>query len=306
MAFEPSPAAWPHGDAGPDARLSDLFAATGDIQVAGIPTDAAVIGRKGAKDGPTGIREAFRFIGGHDTTTGRRLHRTICDHGDIAGLDAFAADIAAMHEHVRQALRPIMGTDTILLGGDHGLTYAHVRALADATQGSIGIVVVDAHYDLRGHDVQPTSGTPFRRIIEALPDRVAPQHIVEIGIRPLANAPSLAAYADEQGVQIHSSHDVHERGVHAVLDDTMDALDVDHLWLSIDIDGLDQSIASGCSAPGAGGLTWMQAEAIVRRIAGDPRCRGMDILEVAPGLDSTGNTCRTAAQLVGTYLAARS
>jgi arginase family enzyme len=80
---------------------------------------------------------------------------------------------------------------------------------------------------------------------------------------------------------------------------------VEHLWLSVDIDGFDQSIASGCSAPGAGGLTFPEGAALVRAVAADPRCRGMDILEVAPNLDPTGNTCRTAAQLLPEFLGAR-
>jgi arginase family enzyme len=40
----------------------------------------------------------------------------------------------------------------------------------------------------------------------------------------------------------------------------------------------------------------------VRAVAQDPRTRGMDLVEVAPDLDATGNTARTAAQLVATFV----
>ncbi len=274
------------------------------IHMVGVPTDKAVIGRKGAAGGPTGIRDAMRFIGGHDTATGQALGATLRDHGDVAGLDSFGDDVAAMHEHVRAALRPLMARGrALVLGGDHGLTYAHIGALCDSTDGSIGLVVIDAHYDLRDHEGQPTSGTPFRRILESFPERVRPEHIVEIGIRPFANAPSLAAYAAEQGVKVYGMPEVRAQGIQEVLEGTMAALaDVDHLWLSIDIDGLDQSIASGCSAPGAGGLRFEEADAIVRALAADDRLRGMDVLEVAPSLDPSGNTCRSAAQLIATFV----
>lgn len=305
MAFQRSPAAWAPGMIHEDARLTDLFTdGDADIQLAGVPHDAAVIGRKGARDGPTGIREAFRFVAGHDIDTGHALRRTIKDHGDVAPL---SDDVLETHATVRETLRPIMGDQTIILGGDHGLTFAHIAALADAVEGRIGIVVVDAHYDLRSYTGQPTSGTPFRRIIDELDGRVSPRNIAEIGIRPYANARSLAHYAHAQGISIHSMADVRDHGIVATTQEALAAAGhgVDHLWLSIDIDGIDQSIASGCSAPGAGGLQWHHVEHIIRTVAADPRCRGMDILEVAPSLDPTGNTTRTAAQLVGTFVGAR-
>jgi arginase family enzyme len=77
-----------------------------------------------------------------------------------------------------------------------------------------------------------------------------------------------------------------------------------NLWLSVDIDGLDQSVAPGCSAPGAGGLTFEEAATLVRTVAADARVRGMDLVEVAPNLDSTGNTARAAAQLVAEFCGA--
>jgi agmatinase len=79
---------------------------------------------------------------------------------------------------------------------------------------------------------------------------------------------------------------------------------VDHLFLSVDIDGLDQSIAPGCSAPGSGGLTFEEARLLVEVVAADPRCRAMDVVEVAPDLDPTGNTARVAAQLVAHFAGA--
>jgi formimidoylglutamase len=307
MAFAPNPAAWPIAGAKADARLTNLFVAQGaDIQMAGIAYDASVIGRKGARDGPTGIREALRFIAGHDVDTGGILKATIQDHGDVAGLDD--ENVLATHATVRKAVAPLLAAGpTLLLGGDHGLTFAHVAALSDVVGGAIGIIVIDAHYDLRGYEGQPTSGTPFRRIIEELDGRVEAQHIFEIGIRPFANAPSLAAYAAQHRVGIASAKAVREQGIETIIEQARERLaGVEHLWISIDIDGLDQSIASGCSSPGAGGLSFDAVADVVRAFSRDVRCRGMDVMEVAPSLDSTGNTCRTAAQLVAAFVSARS
>ncbi len=229
----------------------------------------------------------------------------IRDHGDVSGL---SDDVLASHAVVRAAAQTLHGLDgrTILMGGDHGLTFPHVQALADIVEGNIGIVVIDAHYDLRDYTGQPSSGTPFYRILTELDGRVQGANIAEIGIRPWANTRLLAERAAEHGVRVHSMAALESHGIEAVVEQALaQAGDgTDHLWLSIDIDGLDQAFASGCSAPGAGGLSYSEAAHITRQVAADPRCRGMDLLEVAPELDPTGNTCRSAAQLIAEFIGA--
>ncbi len=270
-----------------------------------MPFDASVLGRKGAKGGPTGIREAFRFLSTHDPDGPCMEGLRIRDHGDVAGL---SDDVLASHAVIRDAIRPLHAAPgrTVLMGGDHGLTFPHIQALADTVEGHIGIVVIDAHYDLRDYAGQPSSGTPFYRILTELDGRVKGANLAEIGIRPWANTRTLAERAATLGVQVHPMSAVERDGIDAVIEAALEAAGdgTDHLWLSIDIDGLDQSIASGCSAPGAGGLTFDQAARITGAVAADKRCRGMDLLEVAPGLDPTGNTCRTAAQLIAAFIGA--
>jgi len=309
--FEPDPAVVPAPRHDPeDPRFLELFTdGPGDVHLAGVPYDVSVLGRKGCRAGPTGIREAMRFLSNHDPRDDTDLiGLRVQDHGNVAGLDDLGDDVLAAHDQVTAAVRPLFeaGGPVVMLGGDHGLTFAHVRALAEARPGRIGIVVIDAHYDLRTYEGQPSSGTPFRRILEELGGRVRPRNLVEVGIRPYANTRQLAAYAAEAGMPVIHADEVRARGVADVLGEVLErtARGVNHLWLSVDIDGLDQSIASGCSAPGAGGLTYPEVEAIVRAVAGHPLCRGMDVMEVAPGLDPTGNTCRTAAQLVASFVGA--
>ncbi|MGB0652699.1 MAG: agmatinase family protein [Thermoplasmatota archaeon] len=301
-----------------DPRFLDLQTddpAQADWIVAGVPFDGSVIGRKGARHGPAAIREAMRFLASLDPDTGTDLAALRWhDAGDVEGLDP--DDTLATHATVRAATARLFshGKPLVLLGGDHGLTFPHLQGFADARRdaghegGRIGIIVIDAHYDLRAWEGQPTSGTPFRRLLEELEGLdLEPGNLVEIGIRPWANTASLARYAKEQGVHVVTPAMLRRDGLDATIQDAIArATDgVDHLWLSIDIDGLDQSIAAGCSSPGAGGLTFDEAAAITAAAARHPLFRGLDILEVAPELDPTGNTPRTAAQLLATAMGAR-
>ena len=311
MAFVRSPARYPPRTPDPDdPRWLDLLvprAADADLLLAGVPYDGAVIGRKGCKGGPTAIREAFRWLGGWDADRGASLKGLrVHDLGDVKPAKDTRATHATVQKHLAGALgktpRPL-----VVLGGDNSLSYATFSALHQVHGGRWGVVVLDAHYDLRPVDGQPSSGTPYRRILtEVVGKPVKGPNLVEVGIRPYANAPGLAAFAKEHGVRVLPMGKVRELGAaDAALAAVEQAGDgVDHLFLSVDIDGLDQSIAPGCSAPGAGGLTFDEARAVVEAVAGDRRARGMDVVEVAPNLDPTGNTARVAAQLVAHFAGA--
>ncbi|HJQ93068.1 MAG TPA: formimidoylglutamase [Candidatus Thermoplasmatota archaeon] len=311
MAMARSPARFPERTPAPDdPRFLDLFVdrpADASLLLAGVPYDGAVIGRKGCKGGPTAIREAFRYLGGWDadrraSLKGLRIH----DLGDVQPVEG---DTLATHQAVLADLSKALARrqGLVVLGGDNSLSYATFRALHEVHGGTWGVVVLDAHYDLRPYEGQPSSGTPYRRILTEVAGKpVKGPNLVEVGIRPYANAPSLASFAKEHGVHVVPMGDVRSRGMDEVAEEALERAGdgVDHLFLSVDIDGLDQSIAPGCSAPGAGGLTFEEARLLVEAVAADKRCRGLDVVEVAPDLDPTGNTARVAAQLVAHFAGA--
>ncbi len=310
MAFQPSPAQYPERKPTPDdPRFLDLFttdAKAADLLLCGIPYDGAVIGRKGCRDGPTGIREAFRFLATWHPGTHTGMPLAIHDLGDTPIRET---DTLATHKIVEEHLAPVLDAKKpiIVLGGDNSLSFPTFKALHQAYGGSWGVVVIDAHYDLRPYEGQPTSGTPYRRILTEVPGNpVQGANLVEVGIRPYANAPALAKFAKENKVQVIPISAIRRKGMEIIAKEAVAKAGkgVDHLFLSVDIDGLDQSIASGCSAPGAGGLTFEEAALLVETLATDPRCRAMDLVEVAPSLDPTGNTARVAAQLVAHFAAA--
>ena len=310
LAFQPS-AAYAQLAGRPrdatDPRFLDLYIddpKAAHLLLAGIPYDGAVIGRKGCRDGPTAIREAFRYLGSWDPDRQESLAKLrIHDLGDTPVHDGDTLDTHRMvRGHLASALG--LGKPVVVLGGDNSLSFATFQALHDTYGGSWGVVVLDAHYDLRPYTGQPTSGTPYRRILTEIKGTpVQGRNLVEIGIRPYANSAGLASFARDQGIGVFPMGEVRERGIAAVLRQALaQAGDgVENLFLSVDIDALDQSLAPGCSAPGAGGLTFAEAALVVRTVAADTRCHGMDLVEVAPNLDPTGNTARTAAQLVATF-----
>ncbi len=289
-----------------DRRFNDLACDSpddADVILLGLPFDGAVLGRKGCRDGPAGIRAAFSWLGTDDPRRGSMQTRWY-DGGDVALPD----DVHEAHALTRSTLAPLLGKRVVVLGGDNSLSFPTMQALCEYYEpgaGRVGLCVVDAHYDMRDYEGTPTSGTPFRRVLDEMQGEVVGNNLVEIGIRRHANAASLGAYAAAHGVHVTTRDDVRQNGAEAVAQDALRRCGdrTDHLWLSIDIDAFDQSIASGCSAPSPDGLLLHEVLPLVEAFAKDPRCRGMEIMETAPGLDPTGNTTRTAAALVARFMA---
>lgn len=282
----------------PEDAVARLAAAP--VHMVGVPYDDTVPGRKGAAEGPAGIREAFRFFGTHDMTTGSDITGLqVRDHGDLECSD----DPATTHKRLGDSVQWILEQQGVpfVVGGDNSITYGAIEGLARNKKGRIGIVIVDAHYDLRapknGHI---SSGTPFYRILHELepdlPGRVEGHDLVEIGIRPLANSGYHTRLARELGIHVITDVELRETGIQAVTEKALSCLDeVDHLWMSIDMDGVDPAHAPGVSAPIPGGLQPHELNHLVRTVARDPRFAGLDINETAPPLDPTGNTTRVAA-----------
>ena len=86
-------------------------------------------------------------------------------------------------------------------------------------------------------------------------------------------------------------------GVDAVLDIVRDVVGQGATYISFDIDSLDPAFAPGTGTPEIGGLTPIQAQALIRGLAG--LCLiGGDVVEVSPPFDPTGNTALVGATIL--------
>ena len=72
----------------------------------------------------------------------------------------------------------------MVVGGDHGLAFPILRGVSQALPGKkIGVISVDAHYDVRiTHHGEPSSGVPFRWIMERHPEVFSGRNLVEFGL----------------------------------------------------------------------------------------------------------------------------
>ncbi|WP_273836483.1 formimidoylglutamase [Halococcus sp. PRR34] len=262
-----------------------------DAVLVGEPYDGAVIGRRGAREGPAALREALAGIKTHHFDAG--LVESIGDLGNVTIPDG---DVSSVQETVRETTREIHASDAfpIFLGGDNSLTYPNATPLLSE---SLGVVNFDAHLDCREVRGEPTSGTPYRQLHEAGLDAYAC-----VGARHFETSTAYAEYVDEQNGAIVTSEAVGDDLAGAV-DRALDAMaGVETVYVSLDLDVLDATAAPGVSAPTPGGITTRELFESLRRVAADDRVAGFEVVECAPPLDTEGRTAAAGARAVAHFL----
>ncbi|MFX1562966.1 MAG: formimidoylglutamase [Promethearchaeota archaeon] len=262
----------------------------------GVPFDAAIQGRKGARKGPQAIRDNFRFYSVYDWDKDFELKTTVFDFGDME-LDTDS--IEAAHEKIALQVGKIRAADLtpVILGGDHSITYASVKGIKRDSK-RLGVINFDAHLDLRESIGIITSGTPFRRLIDD--EIILPDDLLEVGIQNFKNARYYRRFAEERGITVVPLRRIRDKGIEEALKDPLEkmAKRVDEIFISIDMDVIDQNFSPGVSAATSYGMSpWELVEAI-RQLSPHPKMIGMDVLETSPQFDRQNQTANLAAYLV--------
>ena len=259
----------------------------------------------GRRRAPQEIRKYSLLYGSYsfDWDLDMLAHIAVADAGDI---DVSPGDNAVSYARLEARLGAILarGAIPLTIGGDHGISYPAVRAVADAGRTPVGLIVFDTHLDLSesfGGD-RLTRASPLLRISEL--DKVDPRRIVVIGARGPRNLPEWTPLYRKLGVTVFGMEEIERLGIEAVAERarTIASADGARLYISLDIDGVDPAFAPATNSPELGGLT---SREIIRglRIAAREGFAGFDLVEVSPDFDSSsGTTSVLAARLLAEAL----
>ncbi len=290
--------------AGPDTfarlpRLDDVGHAA--VALVGVPFDAGVSYRSGARFGPQAIRAGSKLLRPYHPfldVSPWKVHQ-VADAGDIAANPFSIADAITAIEAGATALLE-RADRLIALGGDHTIALPFLRAL-HARRGPIALVHFDAHLDTWDtYFGEPyTHGTPFRRAFEE--GILARERSLHVGIRgPLYSTADLGE-DEEMGFRVISTVDVARRGVDDTIDRIRARVGDAPVYLSVDIDVLDPAHAPGTGTPEPGGLTTRELQMILRGLDGLDLAGG-DVVEVSPAYDHAELTALAAANVAYEYL----
>lgn len=285
------------------AYVPDLSQLDADVGVIGVPADFAASMRPGCRQGPRAIRDAstrFGWLGAPDGSAGffdvntrkfRMPNVRIADCGDV---DIAFADDERNHRRIEAMVRQVLdrGTMPLILGGDHSISYPVIRAFERFAP--LTIVLIDAHLDYRDRflGLPFTNNSPFRRAREL----TFVHQILSFGIRGIKSTGREFQESLEHGNRIFTNYEIFDQGVDGVLASLPPTLG--HYYLSIDIDGLDPSLAPGTETPEAEGLTFRQVKQLLQGLGSRGILVGLDLVEVNPYLDHSEMTSHIAAQLL--------
>ena len=229
-----------------------------DYAVLGAPLDVSTTFQPGTRFGPDRIRRFAETYDDYDHRTGTNFSDLgVHDAGDLDAWD----DAADYLSFLRGQLSDLHdeGTVPLLLGGEHTVTVAGVRA-ADPDL----FVCVDAHLDLRteyaGNEL--SHATVTRHAL-----KVADEAVI-LGARTGNGAEW--DRANEADVTVVPPEDV--AAWVPEFDDDVEA------YLSVDIDGLDPGFAPGTGTMEPFGLAPREVRGVVRAVA--PHATAFDVVEV--------------------------
>ena len=255
-------------------------------------------GRPGAARGPETIRQRLAKLAYHHAPD------LVMDAGDIR---CDNGDLEAAQRTLSAAVAMLLGAGVfpIVLGGGHDVAYGHFGGIRAAHPGAqLGIVNVDAHFDLRPVRTRPNSGTPFRQIlIEATPD--ARLRYAVVGIQRASNPRELFDLATHHGVLHVLNEHCRPQDTDAVAERLDDFLaDCPHYYLTIDLDGVSSAYAPGVSAPSPLGLEPRFVAGLIRRLFATGRVVAVDFAELNPEFDRDHATANLVARWVDTVVEA--
>ncbi len=270
------------------------------VGLLGVPFDATVIGRPGARAGPAAIRQQLATLKPFTFQDGG-FEIDVADWGDVRVTGKSVPDA---HRAVERAARQIAesGAIPLCLGGDHSLADPLIRGNT-GPDTKLGVINLDAHLDMREAEYV-TSGSPFRLLLDD--SRIDSRNLVQVGIREFATSAHYGKRALDDGVLVMTPDDVAESGLATTVEKALArALDGPRrFYLSIDMDVLDAAYAPGVSAPTPGGFTTRELMTLTRLLAASGKVAGACIVETAPSLDDRdGRTSRAAAYTAMAFLA---
>ena len=287
---------------------TDLETLSADVAIFGVPWDEGVGYRPGARFGPRSIREYSTRFAFHERGVKKRGYWDIenkkrylenirlkdCGDQDILYLkveETFSAITDSMGKILSAKAFPVV------LGGDHSITIPVVRAFRKYKP--LHIVHLDAHLDYNDsiEGVLLANGSPIKRVSEF--DFIG--EIIQIGVRGIRARED--AYKDSlsRGNKIITIADLRRQGVDGVIRKIPKG---GNLYVTIDIDVLDPSIAPGTSSPEFDGMTYKEIRDLLIGIASRSKVVGFDGVEVNPFLDAIGLTQSAAVMIILEFLGA--
>ncbi|MBU2527204.1 MAG: formimidoylglutamase [Bacteroidetes bacterium] len=258
-------------------------------------------GRIGTKEAPDTIRKQLAKLALN--------HPNLWLH-DFGNLHCDGDQMESAQENTAAILLPLLSRKylPILLGGGHDIAWAHFLGIThflekNHPEKTVGIINLDAHFDLRKPVQFAHSGTPFYQIKEWCDTHRKPFHYMCLGIQQASNSPLLferaaawqVAYHDHTTCQLSNMENIQKELTNFMMK-------VDFIYLTIDMDAFSSAFAPGVSAASPLGITPEFAIGILQIVQKSGKLLSVDLAELNPSFDRDNQTASLAARLIHTIV----
>ncbi len=271
--------------------------------ILGIPSDAGGGIQRGANWGPLYLRD-YLLSGGDDLMA--------FDVGDVRVIPHLLHDKYLNDETIKRCRKALYHDELIKLpvsplsiaydfsksmhevfphknifsiGGDHSASYPVVRSFLEAKKKAgikAALIHFDAHTDLLeerlGIDI--CFGTWTSQVIPFLE---SPQHLIQLGIR--SSGKDRGHWENKFHHKQYWTHELVGNLAQSASDEIiahLKKLNVEEIYISFDVDCLDESYAGATGTPESGGLSPFEPMLIMQNLFEHFKITGADIMEIAP------------------------
>jgi formiminoglutamase len=267
-----------------------------DLALLGVGTHMSALTPNNAHMTPAAVRAALArystWSASHDVDFAEHISGS--DLGDVTDPDGPEGE----ERVIQKVSEALPGTRLLVaLGGDNAMTFSAASGSSHAVGGfkNLGLVTLDAHHDVRDGI---SNGSPIRRLIEA---GLRGEKVVQVGISDFANSKEYAARVKDFGITVIRRDEMRGRSMADVMAEAFAVAGsgTKAIYVDIDVDVCDRSVAPACPAATPGGLSADELRQIAFECGKNAQVRAVDITEIDATLDSPDQrTIRLAALLV--------
>lgn len=206
------------------------------------------------------------------------------------------------------------GEKILTLGGDHSACMGVISAASAAFGDNLGLIYLDYHGDINTEKTTLTGnihGMPLAllmgygdsELINIFKEKrkISKEHMLHIGGGDFD--PGELNLIKNENLRCVKMTDVLTYGLKPLFDE-IDILSkkVKNIWVSLDLDVIDEIYAPGVGMPNKGGFSYREITAIANYIGQQCNVVGIDVDEYNPLVDDKGKTAELGIELIAKIL----
>jgi len=201
----------------------------------------------------------------------------------------------------------------IVIGGDHSINLGTVSGASSALEGKLGLIYLDAHGDMNTAETTLTGNVHGMHLAallgfgaQSLIDlhkpgtKVIKENLLHIGGSDFDQAE--LDLIDQEQLNAFTLFDLLSQNLSPLIKKIDDLAErVPNIWVSLDLDVIDQIYAPGAGMPNPKGLTYREIATIAEYVGHKCNVIGIDVVEYNPLQDPDHKTAELGIELIAKF-----